>query len=300
MAIYFRLFNLLCFVLQILVNSGWFNLAKNPTISNILTNSKHSILVPNPAAFGLWGLIYLLLLLFIVYQLFPFTYNLNYINKAISPYFPIQCLCNSGWVLVTNFTSSEDYAQYKPIRLIFIYGLLTSLYLSYTSTTTILKLDIIQRTNSSHHLYLNFWFGKVWQSIYFTWILFASIMDTFSCFNVAPNHISYLFASLCIYVLGGIIVYLVHHQSDVAAGLSLSWILAFLAIKNSPYQPNYSHHPPQFQLYIASILVMVAVLLTSFASLYSNVRFCIARSRSGYHDVEYSSNEAERILPVSS
>lgn len=101
-----------------LSNTGALN---NTTIGKISRNL-NSLFTPAGYAFSIWGLIYLFLFGFIIYQvrsLFIKVNNDDFILK-IGPWFIISCLANSAWVFAWIY-------EYTGLSCIFIFTLLFSL-----------------------------------------------------------------------------------------------------------------------------------------------------------------------------
>ncbi|HEU65462.1 MAG TPA: hypothetical protein ENN57_02200 [Chloroflexi bacterium] len=95
--------NLLGFLGTVIVNA----LANILPINNI-TTGEVSDLYPNlftPAGltFSVWGLIYVLLAIFVIYQLLPSVrkdpQKADFIQR-IGPFFFISCLANIGWIFL--------------------------------------------------------------------------------------------------------------------------------------------------------------------------------------------------------
>ncbi|MBS1662295.1 MAG: tryptophan-rich sensory protein [Bacteroidetes bacterium] len=85
--------NALALLLTILVNygstAGWFD---HNTMA--IQSARHpSLFTPAPWAFSIWGLIYLALLAFVIYNIRTGE------DRRIGPWFLISCIANSGWVI---------------------------------------------------------------------------------------------------------------------------------------------------------------------------------------------------------
>jgi benzodiazapine receptor len=69
-----------------------------------IADSFHVLFEPAAYAFSIWGLIYLALLSFAVYQLFPSQWN-NPRVRATDGLFAATCLANAGWLFAWHFGS---------------------------------------------------------------------------------------------------------------------------------------------------------------------------------------------------
>jgi len=159
----FAILNLLGFLGTVVANA----LANIIPINNITTGDV-SDLYPNlftPAGltFSIWGLIYVLLGIFVIYQLLPSTRNdpekAGLIQK-IGPFFFISCLANVGWIFAWHY-------QHIGLSLVLMLVLLASLLAIY------LRLGVgkTELTRAGRYLvHLPF-------SIYLGWITVATIAN---------------------------------------------------------------------------------------------------------------------------
>ena len=90
-----------------------------------LSNQYPNLFVPAPLTFAIWGVIYLLVLVFCVVQsksLFsrnPDPTTAILVSK-VSVFFIISCLFNAGWILVWHY-------EYQIVSVVFMLGLLASM-----------------------------------------------------------------------------------------------------------------------------------------------------------------------------
>lgn len=64
-----------------------------------------NLFTPAPFTFSIWGVIYLLMLIFVLYQwgLFDSNANSSKIRKSIGPWFVISCILNIGWIFAWHY-----------------------------------------------------------------------------------------------------------------------------------------------------------------------------------------------------
>eukprot|EP00761_Pharyngomonas_kirbyi_P000913 gb/GECH01000914.1/.p1 GENE.gb/GECH01000914.1/~~gb/GECH01000914.1/.p1 ORF type:complete len:349 (+),score=56.62 gb/GECH01000914.1/:1-1047(+) len=120
--------------LRIANMTGWvvviiFNIMSSQHVfryTNAEIADKYDLII-NPAgyAFSIWGLIFALEALFCIYQLFPFTYNNETINRNISIPWLLNCLFTTCWVI--SFNSNVLW-----LSTIFMFGILFTLIAIYS------------------------------------------------------------------------------------------------------------------------------------------------------------------------
>jgi benzodiazapine receptor len=215
--------NIVAFALTVIVNS----LAGSTTIIGGVSTAQISDLNPTlvtPAGyvFAIWGIIYALLGVFVIYQALPSQKGKEYIKK-ISWLFIASSIINIAWLFLW---------QYKLLSLsvVLMFLLLTTLILIY------LRLDIGKSTvPSRERLAVHVPF-----SVYLGWITIASIAN-FSAMLVSVNWngfgiTSSLWASLIIIVALVIALLVTVTRKDIAYSLVVVWALIGIAVKQSENQ----------------------------------------------------------------
>ena len=149
-----RYLNLFGFVLVIVMNT-----LANALPINGFTTGELSALYPNrfvPAGFtfGIWGVIYLALLGFVVFQ---FTRAGKAFAKAISIWFALSCLANAGWILAWHYRLP-------------VLSLIIMLLLLFTLVQIYLR---IQTLGWKRH-----WAGRLPFQLYIAWITVATVANT--------------------------------------------------------------------------------------------------------------------------
>lgn len=127
------IFFLIMICVNILANLLPIGYGKTGDISSKYPN----LFTPAPFTFSIWGVIYILVALFIVHQLGLFTNKdlAETVIKLIGPWFIISCAMNVGWILSWHY----DIIW---LSLLFILGLLLSLIM----ITSNFNLDSIERS----------------------------------------------------------------------------------------------------------------------------------------------------------
>jgi hypothetical protein len=155
--------NLVGFILTIILNGMANGLPINGKTTGELSDLYPNLFVPAGITFAIWGLIYLLLLVFIVYQLveaFRKVGNTKFI-EAIGPWFIVSSVANASWILAWHYVMPV-------LSLIIMIILLASLLKIYLALES-----IIQEIPGSKQYFIYPVF-----SIYLAWISVATIANT--------------------------------------------------------------------------------------------------------------------------
>lgn len=126
-------------------------------------------IIPAPYAFSIWGLIYIGLIAFVIYQLLPSQRD-NPVSRSIGWWYALSCIGNIVWIFVWHLTDTTW--SILPMLLI-----LVSLIMVY------LKAGIFGKNASSMEKLFYF----VPFSLYLGWITVASIVNISSTIVVVPQ-----------------------------------------------------------------------------------------------------------------
>jgi benzodiazapine receptor len=116
-------------------------------------------ITPAPYAFSIWGMIYVLLIGFVVVQFMPSKRNQEEV-KRVGPWFVVSCLFNVSWIVLWHYL-------YTGPSVVVMIGLLLSLIYIYSST----RLDGWSSDNVIR------WLVQVPFSMYLGWITVATIVN---------------------------------------------------------------------------------------------------------------------------
>lgn len=122
-----KIINLLAFVIMILMNYLANALPLNGKTTGQLSEQYANLFVPAGITFSIWGVIYLLLLAFVVLQ---FREQNRQIIESIGWLFVISCLLNASWIVAWHY-------EQLPLSLIIMLGLLLTLVLINRSVQAI-------------------------------------------------------------------------------------------------------------------------------------------------------------------
>ncbi len=216
--IFLSILNLVGFLGTIVVNGLANALPLNHKTTGQLADQYPNLFVPAPLTFSIWGVIYILLAIFIVYQLvYSFRKDTGgrSFMETIGIFFFITALANLGWIFAWHYE-----ALFSSIVLMFI--LLASLIAIY------LRLNVGRSSASRSERYL----VHLPFSIYLGWITVATIANLTALlvhFNWHRFGLSEPFWTVLVMAVGVVLgLATVFFRRDIFYGLVIIW--AFLGI----------------------------------------------------------------------
>lgn len=215
-----------------------FNFLSNALPFNNLTQGDLSeiypvLITPAPYVFSIWGLIYLVLIAFIVYQALP-NQRENQLVKAVGLLFAVSCLFNILWLLAWHYQRvgwSMIIMLLLLVTLIVIYlqiGAVTtknavsdrflvkypvSLYLGWITVATIVNFNVL--------LYDIGWLGTGVGSVLFTVLMI--VIATLVAVKVFYMRRDYIYAFVFVWAFIGIGV---RHGSGLILITGTAWLFA--------------------------------------------------------------------------
>jgi benzodiazapine receptor len=215
--------NIVAFVLTVIVNS----LAGSTTLlggvnTAEISDSNPTLITPAGYVFSIWGIIYVLLGVFVIFQALPSQKEKEY-TKKIGWLFILSSVLNIVWLLLWQF-------EILSVSVVLMFLLLASLIAIY------LRLNIGKSAVSLREklaVQLPF-------SVYLGWITIASIANV-SVFLVSENWDGFgisaeTWATLIIIVALVITLLVLATRRDIAYGLVIVWALLGIAVNQSGNQ----------------------------------------------------------------
>ncbi len=215
--------NIIFYILTIIINS----LAGGTTLiggrlTAAVSDSNPTLVTPAGYVFSIWGIIYILLGAFVVYQALP-NRNSRDFTKKIGWLFVLSSIINIVWIFFWQF-------EYLVVSVVLIFLLLATLIAIYV------RLGIGKsRVGLDDHLAVHLPF-----SVYLGWITIASIA------NVATALVSLnwdgagisaeTWAILVVAVALAITALMLITRKDIAFSLVIIWALVGIAVKQSGNQ----------------------------------------------------------------
>jgi benzodiazapine receptor len=215
--------NILAYVLTVLVNS----LAGGTTIlggknTAAISDSTPTLVTPAGYVFSIWGIIYILLGVFVIYQALPSQQGKEF-RKRIGWLFVLSSAANTVWIFLWQY----EYLTLSVVLMFLLLATLISIYLRLG----IGKSAVTTRERLAVHLPF---------SVYLGWITIASIANVavtlvsvkWDGFGIAPE----TWASLIVLVALLIAILVMATRKDVAYSLVIIWALLGIAVKQSGNQ----------------------------------------------------------------
>lgn len=216
-----RLLNIFSVAVTIVINILANALPLNNISTGEISDSFPTLFTPAGYVFAIWGIIYLGLIAFTIYQVLPSQAN-NQLIKNIGPWFILANLFNSGWIFLWHY-------GYFTATLLVMLGLLLSLLIIYQKI----------RAQGSPAKLLDSILIKLPFSIYLGWITVATVAN----FSVALYNLGYRGAPLTqeiwtvsvigVAVLLGILLAIL--RREVAYVLVLIWAFGGIVAKQAGY-----------------------------------------------------------------
>jgi hypothetical protein len=120
--------NLLGFLGTVVVNALAVILPINNITTGELSDLYPNLFVPAGLTFAIWGLIYVLLGIFVIYPLIPSvrrnTQKVDFVRR-IGPWFFISCLANIGWIFAWHY----KIVPLSLVLMLILFGSLLAIYL---------------------------------------------------------------------------------------------------------------------------------------------------------------------------
>lgn len=240
-----KIANILAFVFTIIINA----LAGSTTliggkVTAEISDANFTLITPAGYTFSIWGIIYVLLGIFIVYQALPSQKNKTYHDK-ISWLFAFSSILNIAWLFLWQF----EQLIFSVVLMFMLLATLIAIYL---------RLDIGKsKVELSEKMAVHLPF-----STYLGWITIASIANVATTlvsinwdgFGINPE----TWASLIIIVALLLSLTVVVTRKDVAYGLVIIWAFTGIAAAQAA-------NPNIVTLSQVSVVIVVVALVSTIA-----------------------------------
>jgi len=213
--------NLLGFIGTVIVNALATTLPINNITTGELSDLYPNLFVPAGLTFAIWGLIYVLLGIFVIYPLIPSVrrdpQKVDFVQR-IGPLFFISCLANIGWIFAWHY-------QIVPLSLVLMLIILGSLLIIY------LRLNIGKseaRKAEKYFVHLPF-------SVYLGWITIATIANVTALLvntNWKAWGLGQQFWAVAVIIVGiAIALSVLFTRKDIYYCLVVDWALLGILLK---------------------------------------------------------------------
>ena len=235
MKTFLKISTTITFIAMVVVNSLANILPINNTTTGQVSDAYPNIFAPAGITFSIWGLIYLLLAIYTIYQ---FTKNKEIFNK-INPYFLVSSLANIAWIFAWHY-------QLIPLSALLIVIILICL-IKIADIIKVNKLDSLDKKL----IRLPF-------SIYFGWItvaVIANITVLLVSLNWNQFNLSEEFWTVTIIIIATIIgITRMIKDQNIPYGLVFVWAYLGIFIKQSNSEYFYL---------IATTIFCIAIFLSA-------------------------------------
>jgi Ca2+/Na+ antiporter len=209
------------FLGTVVVNAVANILPLNGITTGELSDLYPNLFVPAGLTFAIWGLIYVLLGIFVIYPLMPSArrdpQKVDFVRR-IGPLFFVSCLANIGWIFAWHY-------QILPLSLIFMLILLGCLLFIY------LRLNVGKSETTRAERY----FAHLPFSVYLGWITIATIANvTALLVNTNWNTwgLGEQFWAVAVIVVGiAIALSMLFTRKDIYYSLVVDWALLGILLK---------------------------------------------------------------------
>lgn len=210
-------------VVNALSNTGAFGGQTNGDVS-----AKYPTLItPAGYAFSIWGLIFLGLLIFAVYQAFP-TQATNRRFRAAGPWIILNAVCNAVWSPIFN-------QEWIGVALLVILLMFFSLLMVVEKLEINPRLDIPDPAPAQET-----WLARIPFLLYFGWLTVATILNIAVYLKASNFPLSGLAESTWaegVLIVGLVVgTYLFNRYRSVAYILVFAWAYAAIAVKHQENQ----------------------------------------------------------------
>jgi hypothetical protein len=248
--------NIVAFVATIVVNTLASTVGLNGSQTGALSDALPNLFVPSGLTFSVWGVIYIFLLLFTVYQswgLFSARREAPLFVAKIGWLFFIASAANIGWLLLWHWRQ----VGWSQLAMLALLACLIAIYLLLGTGRT-------AATPSER------WFARIPFSVYLGWITVATIANATALlvkagwggFGVAPQ--VWTIAVIVAAVLITLIV--LATRRDAAYALVVAWALAGIALKRSA-DSSQASQAVGITAMVAAAVVVVGIALAAVRSL---------------------------------
>lgn len=240
--------NVVAFLVTVLVNALANTSVLNGKTTGEISDLYPTLVTPAGYVFSIWGFIYILLMVFVVFQVLP-SQKEKAFQKEVGVLFVLSSIFNVTWLFLW---------QYEQITssVIAMFALLAALIMIYLRLN-IGKSSVSLREKLCVHLPF---------SVYLGWITVASIANVAAAL-VSINWDGFgvsdvTWAVLVIVVALIITLLVVFTRRDVAYGLVIIWALAGIAVKQSETQNIVT--TAEISAVVVAVALVSAILISRF------------------------------------
>lgn len=240
---------LLTFIIMIAVNIAANTIPINGITTGEVSNMYPNLFAPAAYAFAIWGLIYLLLAMYTLYQFANKDIKNNELLNKVGILFSISSVANALWVLAW-------HNLMIPLSMILMIVILVCLIL-ITEAINCSNLSTVERV-----------FIRLPFSVYFGWITVASIANAatllvslgWESFGIAAT-----IWTIVVLLVGMVIgTSVINKYIDFAYGLTLIWAYNGILVKHL----SENGFNGQYPLIIATVILCIIIFIVTMINLF--------------------------------
>ncbi len=211
--------NILAFVFMMVINGASEAIPLNGQTSAEISNRLPIFFVPANYVFSIWGVIYTLLIIFIVYQALPSQRENPYLQK-IGYWFAFTCIANGTWLVLFHYNLFA-------LSMVAMSILLAALIVIYTR----IEVGIGNVSNATR------WCIQIPFSTYLGWITVATVANAaYVLYDAKWNGFGLsgeVWAAIMLVIATVITLTIIVTRRDIAYSAVLLWALVGIVIKQS-------------------------------------------------------------------
>jgi hypothetical protein len=238
--------NVVAFLITVLVNALANMAVFNGKTTGEISDLYPTLVTPAGYVFSIWGLIYILLFIFVVFQVLP-SQREKMFQKEVGVLFALSSVFNVVWLFLWQY-------GYITLSVLPMFALLATLIMIYLRLN-IGKSNVSLKEKLSVHLPF---------SVYLGWITVATIADVAAALvsiNWDGFGISDVTWAIIVVAIALIITLLViFTRKDIAYSLVLVWALVGIAVKQSGNQSIVTTTE------IGAVVIIIALVLSILVS----------------------------------
>lgn len=241
---FYKFLNLFSLIIVLVVNFLANYLPLNGYNTGELSDLYPNLFVPAGLTFSIWGVIYLLLTVFIISQFTNFSSKEKVkeeIIKKIGPLFFLTSLANTAWIFAWHYL-------YVILSLFVMLVLLATLILIYRR----LEIGFKEYSNKLYYIFI------LPFSIYLGWITIATIANVTALFvdlNFYGGVLNPIIWTISVLIIGLIItLYILLKRNDIAYSLVVVWAYLGIILK------RYFQSPDPIMSIVFTAAICVAII----------------------------------------
>jgi benzodiazapine receptor len=232
--------NLIAYVVVVIINSIAGATGLNGKTTGAISNSIPNLFTPAGYVFSIWGVIYILLAIFVIFQLLPSQRNKPF-HLKINYFFILSCIANIIWLFLWHY----NQPVISLLAMFVLLGLLISIYRRLGIGLS----EVSLREKLCVHLPF---------SVYLGWITVAPIANVSAALVVVGWNgfglSAVTWTDLVIIIALIITLAVIFTRRDIAYGLVIIWAVGGILVKQSNEQSIV------LTAAAASIIIAVAVI----------------------------------------